>query len=996
MVGAFLLTWGGVVSHYIVNLQESIHFSQKEWKGIQYQKPLLRLFHNLHEYHILKNSKESKGKAEQALSSLLRSIDSLDEIFSDSVSSEKEKWKKIKHNIFIEGRREKGVSSDCFLVKFSIFELMGSIAQRYYLDLDPRIESHMFLHANVELIPRLIKNIGEEQTFLEQFLVSEKKITKDEKTRSLYTLGAIKNIEKKLWRAYERIIDYASQNHTELRWLIQNAQRNLQSFEDHVAPIIEKKDVPVTKLELFDVSAKAVDSVLFLYSYNHDALMDILHERIKSARAMQGFVIFFSFLLIIGVIVLFVAFKRTYGERKKAEVSLIEAKQNLEDKVQERTRDLKKYGEVIEFSNDAILIATPSFDRQGPKIIFVNNAFEDITGHKRKSIIGKTLFSFHKLNTNFKKYKNEFTDQKIFEHKIVHYTKNNRNFWLSINVFPILDDTGKMINIAAIARDITKQKKEESTLRVYSEKLKLQKKELRKAKQNAEKANQMKSDFLANVSHELRTPLNSILGMSRLLISTDIDTEQRELLLTVLQSSVNLLNIVNNILDLSKIEAGEVRLESIGFDIAAVIQKTTHSLEQLAIDKKLQYIEEFSAAPHPYVLGDPTCLCRILNNLIGNAIKYTQKGIVSVKVDFKYLDKNSLHFICEISDTGIGIPDKKLESIFDKFTQADASITRKFGGTGLGLAITKQLVELMGGNISVQSKVGSGSVFTIVLPFKITDQVHADMYSQRKHLRSGFIKPEDVRILVAEDHPLNQIFIQKLLRKFGVRHITVAHNGLEALKKYDQEIYDVILMDCHMPEKNGYEATQAIRNSEKNIEKSVAIVAVTADAMESDREKCLRCGMDDYISKPIDEDELKCILSQWIMFPEKDDFQVRKKDHASRDHYPLLDLTSLRTFSEGNKEEEKRFVSVFLESALQNLEMLRATCVDGKNEEWVEAAHKLKGAAAGVGAGELAGVCANAQNCIDGKKEEREMLFDTIVQSFNEVESYLKQEGLCS
>lgn len=393
-----------------------------------------------------------------------------------------------------------------------------------------------------------------------------------------------------------------------------------------------------------------------------------------------------------------------------------------------------------------------------------------------------------------------------------------------------------------------------------------QKKEenFRIAIENANIANRAKSEFLANMSHELRTPLNSILGMNKLLQGMNLSEDQKGLIDVMYRSSVNLLDLVNDILDLSKIEAGKMSLERIGFDPAYVLDGVIHAMNPLADEKLLRIVTHYNEGDFPYVLGDPARLLRILMNLVGNAVKYTEKGRVDIAASSRRLDDIRVELRFEVTDTGIGISEEKQKGIFEKFVQADTSTTRKYGGTGLGLAITKELVELMGGIIGVRSKEDVGSTFWFAIPFEITDKLHEQKYMRAQKMLLGTILPQKANILVAEDHPLNQILVRKLLQKFGIGHFKIVENGQEVVDVWKQESWDVILMDCHMPKKSGYDATEEIRQLEKETGAHTPVVAMTANAMIGDREKCLRCGMDEYISKPINFDELQKILGQWI------------------------------------------------------------------------------------------------------------------------------------
>jgi len=637
----------------------------------------------------------------------------------------------------------------------------------------------------------------------------------------------------------------------------------------------------------------------------------------------------------------------------------------------------------VEHSEDTVIITDTKIDDGGPYIIYVNPAIRDVSGYKPEELIGKPLSILYGVQNiddrRISILRNNLLEGKSYHGEIINYTKDGSEYWVFINIFPIPDEQGKIINYAAIQRDITRER--------------AMRDELIRSKRLAEQANETKTDFLANMSHELRTPLNSILGMTRMLKESDITDEQKELVGTVFQSSVNLLEIVNDILDLSKIEAGEVELERIGFDLGYNLKSVGQLMSQLAREKKLEFVESHKLSGIPYVLGDPTRLTRIMNNLVGNAIKYTLNGFVKVISSYDVIDDKNIKWTCEVVDSGIGIPEDKVERIFDKFTQADISTTRKFGGTGLGLTITKELVELMGGKIEVESQVGKGSTFRVIIPFEATDALQNRRHSRNKSvMKSGEVSLINARVLVAEDHPMNKLLIEKILQRMGIANLEIVENGVLVLKKLKEEHYDVILMDCHMPEKNGYDTTIDIRKIEESSDKHIPIVAMTANAMVGDRDRCLRVGMDDYVSKPIDVDELKEVLSQWISFEkkEKEEEEVKKEENEAVDTNRFsLDLSLLDSFTGGDPAVRKEFIDLYLEQSEQNIVSLRDNCLDGHNETWSETAHQLKGASANVGATELSKLCADGQNMIDGTQKEREELFAKIEDNFLNVKEYL-------
>jgi signal transduction histidine kinase/ActR/RegA family two-component response regulator len=366
------------------------------------------------------------------------------------------------------------------------------------------------------------------------------------------------------------------------------------------------------------------------------------------------------------------------------------------------------------------------------------------------------------------------------------------------------------------------------------------------SRQEAEAANQAKSTFLATISHEIRTPLNGVLGMAQVIAMDDLSDAQRERVSIVRQSGEALLAILNDVLDFSKIEAGKLTLETIEFDLLDLISTSAKSYESLSLEKGLTLNFEFSGIEGIY-LGDPTRIRQIIYNLISNAMKFTQQGSISITANY-HDDVLNLSVI----DTGMGIPSEKLKTLFAKFTQVDASTTRKFGGTGLGLSICRELTDLMGGSLTVESVEGEGSTFRLRLPLpRVSESASSTAVSAAPTELSS-----EVRILAAEDNPTNQMVLKTLLQFVGVE-VSIVENGKEAVEAWASQDWDVILMDVQMPVMDGPTATREIRRRERLEHRPrTPIIALTANTMSHQTAEYIECGMDDHVAKPIDAEAL--------------------------------------------------------------------------------------------------------------------------------------------
>ncbi len=593
-------------------------------------------------------------------------------------------------------------------------------------------------------------------------------------------------------------------------------------------------------------------------------------------------------------------------------------------------------------------------------IEYVNPFFCKITGYSYEEAVGnnprvlKTKYN-EKLH---KKLWETILSGKIWEGEFLNRKKDGKTYWEKAIIGPVFNEKGEITHFIAVKQDITELKN-------------LQKK-LIKAKQQAEIANKMKSEFLANMSHEIRTPMNAILGFIDLLYETQLSNQQKRYLDIIKASSENLLKILNDILDLSKLEAGKLEFEEVEFDLRELIKNCVNIFSKKAGEKGLSLNYSINSDVPNYLKGDPTRISQIINNLLSNAIKFTEEGEVKIEVKLNSIVENTAEILFIISDTGVGIPKDKIEIIFQPFSQADSSITRQFGGTGLGLAIISKIVKVYNGKIWVESELRKGSKFYFTLKLNIAEIPKL----KRESFSIKGINFKGAKILVAEDNPTNQILIKELLKRYNI-DVDIAENGLKALKKLAEKEYNLIFLDWHMPELDGIETVKILRKIEKNesienlnISKNIIdklknrkfnIIALTAAVMSNEKKILQQAGFDEFLSKPIIKEELIKILKKFLPYSESINNDEEKED-----------LTELKKFIENNDELMKILIETFKVTLNNGIKKMEKALEKKDFKEIIFIAHSIKGSAYNIKLNKIGEIAENIEK--EAKEENLEKI----------------------
>jgi len=553
---------------------------------------------------------------------------------------------------------------------------------------------------------------------------------------------------------------------------------------------------------------------------------------------------------------------------------------------------------LIEASRDPMFTISPE-----GKITDVNNASVKITGSSREKLIGTDFFGYftepEKARMGYQEiYRRGFVvdyQLTIKDHKLTDVLFNGSIY---------KDEEGAVQGVVVVARDVTDQKKNETELKEAKVSAELATEIAEGAKAKAEDAVKAKQQFLSNMSHEIRTPMNAIIGFTKVILKTDLSAKQREYLTAIKMSGDALIVLINDILDLAKVDAGKMTFEQTPFKMALSISAMLHLFEPKIQEKNLELVKEYDDRIPEVLMGDPVRLHQIILNLVSNAVKFTSKGKITVGVRLISEDEEKATVEFSVGDTGIGIKEENITKIFESFRQASSGTSRLYGGTGLGLAIVKQLVEPQGGSINVKSKVGAGSTFSFILDFKKTD-ANPEMIEELLELNPEI---KNIKVLVVEDMALNQLLMKTLLDDFGFER-DIAGNGKIAIEKLQTKLYDVVLMDLQMPEMNGFEATDYIRNVLKS---KIPIIALTADVTTADLAKCKAVGMNDYIAKPVDERLLYSKIVGLVKKPIKQ-LPENSEDGREKKNEKCIDLDYLMHRTKSDPALMMEMISLYLE-----------------------------------------------------------------------------------
>jgi len=574
------------------------------------------------------------------------------------------------------------------------------------------------------------------------------------------------------------------------------------------------------------------------------------------------------------------------------------------------------------------------------KITDMNLALANITGISRKKLTGTDFFEhFTEPQKAREVYERVFDKGSVVDSPLTLRHKKGKLTDVLFNGSVYKDQIGKVLGVVIVARDVTAQKriaKELNDAKVFAEIASALAAEAKlnaeKATQTAEDAVKAKQQFLSNMSHEIRTPMNAIIGFTKVILKTDLSVKQKEYVQAIKLSGDALIVLINDILDLAKVDAGKMTFESTAFKMSLSISAMLHLFETKIQEKNLTLIKEYDENIPPVLVGDPVRLHQIILNLVSNAVKFTSKGKITVSCRIIAEDAAKVTIQFAVKDTGIGIAQNKIRNVFENFQQATSGTSRLYGGTGLGLAIVKQLVETQGGHIHVKSKLGKGSVFSFSLSFMKT-KMNVEPENEILELDSEI---KNIKVLVVEDIALNQLLMKTLLDDFGFER-EIAENGKIAIDKLQEKPFDIILMDLQMPEMNGFEATEFIRTK---MNSSIPIIALTADVTKVDVARCQEVGMNDYIAKPVNE---KLLYSKIVGLVKKKNIEKERKNTEKliRIKRKYIDLEYLNHRTKSDPALMMEMITLYLEQTPSLVEIMKKSLQDKDWASLQAASHKI-------------------------------------------------------
>ncbi|MFV8376164.1 response regulator [Flavobacterium sp. LB1P71] len=585
---------------------------------------------------------------------------------------------------------------------------------------------------------------------------------------------------------------------------------------------------------------------------------------------------------------------------------------------------------LIEASHDPLFAISPE-----GKITDMNNASVKVTGVTRKKLIGTDFFDYFTEPQKAREvYQKVFEKGSVSDSPLILRHKKGKLIDVLFNGSVYKDDKENVLGVVIVARDVTEQKRIATELieaKIFAE---LATEIAQEAKINAENAVKTKQQFLSNMSHEIRTPMNAIIGFTKVVLRTDLTNKQKEYLNAIKISGDALIVLINDILDLAKVDSGKMTFEKTPFKMKSSISAMLHLFETKIQEKNLKLVKEYDSKIPNILVGDAVRLHQIILNLVSNAVKFTSKGKITVSVDLLHEDDDTVILKFAVTDTGIGISNEKIGTIFENFQQASSETSRLYGGTGLGLAIAKQLIEPQGGSIRVKSTINEGSTFSFTLPFQKTN-TDTELEKELIELESEI---KNIKVLVVEDIALNQLLMKTLLDDFGFSR-DIAENGKIAIEKLKEKDYDVILMDLQMPEMNGFEATEYIR---KTLNSTIPIIALTADVTTVDLAKCKAVGMNDYLAKPIDERLLYSKIIGVLNKPKLTKITeiLEEEVHANK-KTRCIDLAYLNKRTKSNPALMMEMISLYLAQTPPLIDTIKRSLEEQNWSLLAAAAHKM-------------------------------------------------------